>query len=642
MCGIVGFFDGDAASEGSALAARAQRMAETLTHRGPDDQGVWTDPRVGLALGHRRLSIVDLSPEGHQPMVSADERWVITYNGEIYNYLELRDELAARRYPFRGHSDTEVMLAAFQEWGVERAVERFNGMFAFAAWNRSERLLYLVRDRLGEKPLYYGWQGQTFLFGSELKALRAHPAFRAAISPNVLALYLRHNYVPAPHSIYQGIYKLPPASVLVLHPGSRGDEAPRAYWKMAEVLAASEHQVLDVSDEEAIERLDAELRDAVRLRMHADVPVGAFLSGGVDSSTVVALMQQQSSRPVETFTIGSTVEAKDEAVPAAAVARHLGTSHSELYVTPEEARDVIPLLPRLYDEPFADSSEIPTFLVSRLARTKVTVSLSGDGGDEIFAGYERYANVESTWKLVERLPSAGRRWAGDVLRGILERVGGGPGVARNRVIGRVARIAELLSLKSSADCYTSAVSGWKHPTAVVLGSEEPRGSLGLAQEIDTERSFLERMQAWDMLSYLPDDILVKLDRASMGVSLESRIPLLDHRLIELAWRLPERFKVRGRTTKWILRQVLYRYVPPALIERPKRGFGIPVSAWIRGPLREWAEDLLSEGSLKRQGFFNARWIVEAFRQHTVGSHELDTELWTILMFQAWLAEQRAT
>lgn len=650
MCGLVGFLDFSLKTKGNDLNAIATRMADTLRHRGPDDGGAWVDARAGIALGHRRLSIVDLSPEGRQPMHSACGRYAIVFNGEIYNHREIRKELEiqAPEIPpaWRGLSDTEVMLEAIRRWGVEKAVQRFTGMFAFALWDRQERRLYLVRDRLGEKPLYYGWMGKVFLFGSELKALCTHPAFKREINRNALALYLRHNCIPAPYSIYQGINKLPPGTILTVSKLDSTSATPASYWSMREV---AEHGIADPfigSEKEAISQMDHLLRDAVRLQMVADVPLGAFLSGGVDSSVVVALMQAQSGRPIKTFTIGFNEPGYDEAVYAKEVARHLGTDHTECYITSEEAMAVIPKLPTLYDEPFSDSSQIPTYLVSELARRHVTVSLSGDGGDELFAGYNRYFLGRNLWNKIGWMPQPFRNGMARGLTAFSPRAWDrtfdllglfSPFKMKHRTPGdKLHKLSEILPAESPDMMYQGLVSHWKNPAALVLGAHEPPTILTDRGQWADLSDFTLRMMYFDTVTYLPDDILVKVDRAGMGVSLEGRVPFLDHRLVEFAWQVPLSMKVRDGKGKWLLRQVLYRYVPRELIERPKVGFGIPIDTWLRGPLREWGEPLLDERRLKIEGFFKAELIRDKWAEHLSGRRNWQYYLWDILMFQAWL------
>jgi len=608
-------------------------MAGTLDHRGPDDGGCWVDAAAGIALGHRRLAILDLSQEAHQPMLSADRDLVAVFNGEIYNFLDLSRQLESLGHRFHSQSDTEVMLAAFVQWGVKAAVRRFNGMFALAVWQRSTRTLWLVRDRLGKKPLYYGWMGNTFLFASELKALRAHPDFRPEIDRDVVALYLRYGYVPGPYSIYRGISKLPPGAILSISPTDEGAHTqPIPYWTAA--AAASAGRQCRVSDEtEAFSEVETLLRDAVRLRMLSDVPLGAFLSGGIDSTCIVALMQSMTSRPVQTFTIGFREHRFDEAVFARQIANHLETDHTELYVTPSEAMDVIPALPRMFDEPFADSSQIPTFLVSQLARQNVTVSLSGDGGDELFAGYHAYQVNSSFYTRYLRHPYALRSLGAWGVRNLSIR--NQPGLRF-----RAERLSQALSQSTPERVYGSLMSKWQMPEAL-LGDviELDTVFCGNADVVDVD-SFIETMMYLDTVMYLPDDILVKVDRASMAVSLESRCPLLDYRLVEFAWRVPMSMKLRRPDGKWLLRQLAYKHVPRRLLDRPKSGFAIPVGEWLRGPLRGWAERLLDAARLQREGLFQPTPIRQIWTEHVRGAHDWTERLWIILMFEAWLEENR--
>lgn len=648
MCGIAGYF----CSQGIGGDACIRRMIETLHHRGPDDRGVWTNPGAGIALGHARLSILDLSPLGHQPMVSSCGRYVISFNGEIYNYRTLRNEVERLGVTFRGRSDTEVMLACIRQWGVEEATQRFNGMFAFACWDQKERVLYLVRDRLGKKPLYYGWMGKTFLFGSELKALRVHPEFQGEIDREALALYLRYNYVPGPYSIYRDISKLPPGTILTVPDPEKRPLLPVPYWCARAAAEAGQANPFDGTEGEAIAHLDTLLRDAVALRMEADVPLGVFLSGGIDSSTIAALMQAQSTRPAQTFTIGFHENRYNEAVYAKAVAHHLGTAHTELYVTPAEAMGVIPSLPTLYDEPFADASQIPTFLVSQMAREHVTVCLSGDGGDEVFGGYNRYFAGPDIWRKVAWLPMPVRRVFARVLRlprsdqwdrlgfflsPLLERFG-----TQGTFGDKFYKIADVLTMDGPDALYHRLLSQWEHPEQVLLSGREADTILTDKDQWPDLPGFVERMMSLDTITYLPDDILVKVDRASMGVSLECRAPLLDHRIVEFAWRLPLAMKIRRHSGKWLLRQVLHKYVPPELIDRPKAGFGVPIHDWLRGPLREWADSLLDEVRLRKEGFFHPAAIREKWIEHLSGRRNWFNYLWNILMFQAWLSQENAS
>ena len=643
MCGITGFWQSRLDNE-KILTQCVQVMNDALIHRGPDDGGVWVDSQAGLALGNRRLAIIDLSPAGHQPMTSSCERYVITYNGEVYNFAEVRKELEAQGKRFHSHTDTEVILAACAHWGVLAAAQRFIGMFAFALWDRKERSLTLVRDRLGIKPLYYGWCQSTFLFGSELKALRAYPDFASSVDRNSLALFLRHGYIPAPYSIYQNIFKLLPGQVLTL---SHVDAQPtlQPFWSAKDVVEQGQADLCEGDATGLVERLDELLRDAVRLRMIADVPLGAFLSGGVDSSTVVALMQAQSNRPVKTFTIGFHEDSYNEAQHAKQVAQHLGTEHTELYVTPEQAQAVIPQLPRMYDEPFADSSQIPTFLVSKLARQHVTVSLSGDGGDELFGGYNHYSLGRSLWQRLCWLPGSVKALGAKGIRSVspqqwenlFQRLGPlVPEKLRLRLPGdKLHKLADLLGARSPEAMYHQLISLWRAPGEVVIDAQEPLTLLTDDARWAQVPTFTERMMYLDLVTYLPDDILAKVDRASMSVSLEARVPLLDHRVVAFAWRLPLSLKIRNGQSKWLLRQVLYRYVPQGLIERPKMGFGVPIDSWLRGPLRGWADALLDEGRLKHEGFFHLELIRQKWDEHQSGRHDWQYLLWNVLMFQAW-------
>ena len=648
MCGITGFWDQAHQLTEAGLEPIVERMTEQIHHRGPDAGGVWCQATNGIALGFRRLAILDLSPTGHQPMISASGRYVIVFNGEVYNFAEMRAELDARGATFRGTSDTEVMLAALEAWGLEKAVKRFNGMFAIALWDRQEKTLSLIRDRLGIKPLYYGWFGRTLLFGSELKALRAHPAFQAEIDRDALALYLRHNYVPAPHSIYKGVKKLPPGNYLTLHLGDAQKEGEiTPFWSAREVVERGQAEPFRGSDQEAVEAFDSLLRRSIKLRMIADVPLGAFLSGGIDSSTVVAIMQSQSDIPVKTFSIGFNEFGYNEAHHAKAVAQHLGTDHTELYITPEETRDVIPLLPKLFDEPFADSSQIPTYLVSKLARQYVTVSLSGDGGDELLAGYNRYFMANKIWRRIGWLPFTTRKLISRAMLAV-------PSVAWNgifKLAGRLSadfrdfpipddkaqKLADLIAVPSIEAVYLDLVSFWKNPSSIVLGSEEPGTLLMDRSRWANVKTLTEQMMYLDLMTYLPDDILAKVDRASMGVSLEARAPFLDdHEVVEFVSHLPLHMKVRNGAGKWILRQVLYQYVPREMVERPKMGFGVPIDYWLRGPLLDWAEEYLSEDRLKREGFFDPAPIRQKLQEHVSGQRNWQYYLWDILMFQTWL------
>ncbi len=633
MCGIAGFLACGGGQGRSDPDAALRAMSDALAHRGPDDIGAWRDGDSGIWLGFRRLSILDLSQAGHQPMASHCGRYVLAFNGEIYNHLEIRRALAGvRGEAWRGHADSETLLAAVSHWGIKAALTRAVGMFAFAIWDRELRVLTLARDRLGEKPLYYGWQGDHFLFGSELKALKAHPAFRAGIDRDALTLLLRHSYVPAPYSIHSGIRKLEPGMMLQVSAAAR-DPSVESFWSVRAAVEAGRRDPFRGTAVEAVDALESLLAGAIGQQMVADVPLGAFLSGGVDSSAVVALMQAQSSRSVKTFAIGFDERGYDEAVHANAVARHLGTDHTELYVSAEDARAVIPRLPAIYDEPFADSSQIPTFLVAQLARAGVTVSLSGDGGDELFGGYHRYDSLIRLWRLVGWAPGPLRRGLASALK---------PRNPASRIAGKLDAAAAVLAAKRPEEVYHRLVSHWKDPASVVSGSREPPTVLTDRNAWMPLPDLLHRGMYLDQLSYLPGDILAKVDRAAMAVSLETRVPLLDHRVVEFAWRLPVDYLVREGQTKWILRQVLYRHAPRALFERPKQGFGVPIGAWLRGPLRAWAEALLEESRLRREGFFDPGPIRRKWAEHSAGTQNWQAYLWDVLMFQAWLEAQRAS
>ena len=653
MCGFVGYLGGDSSVCVKGGEAVLKQMANKIISRGPDDAGYWFHPDDQIGLGHRRLSIVDLSPAGHQPMHSASGRYVIAFNGEIYNHDKLRAELEleCRELNWRGHSDTETLLACIEVWGIELALQRCIGMFAIALWDIQKKNLILARDRVGEKPLYYGWQSGTLLFGSELKALRLHPAFKTDIDRDALCLYMRHNYIPAPHSIFKGINKLTPGSYLTVSLRQR-DPIVKVYWSGVGACAEGINNRLSGDATEVVDDLDLLLKDAVKQQMMADVPLGAFLSGGVDSSTIVALMQVQSNRPVKTFSIGFHEANYNEAEHAKAVAQHLGTDHTELYVTSKDCLDVIPRLPALYDEPFSDSSQIPTFLVSQMARQHVTVSLSGDGGDELFCGYPRYPGTVNIWNKLSMLPYPLKSFFSTLIKtlpvsswnSILTPFGGIiPGLQsqKNKNIGdRLYKAADVMTNTSILNLYHNMASHWYDPASVVINGVEPSNHNITNIQLKDSLSDVERMMALDLLTYLPDDILCKVDRAAMGVSLETRVPLLDHRVIEYAWRLPMEYKIRDGQTKWALRQVLYNYVPKELIERPKMGFGVPIDSWLRGPLKGWAEDLLSEARLRRDGYFKHEPIRKKWKEHLSGQRNWQYHLWDVLMFNQWLENNK--
>jgi asparagine synthase (glutamine-hydrolysing) len=636
MCGIAGVLN--LTSSRSQLEQNAIAMAESIAYRGPDDHGIWSDLESGIALTHRRLSIVDLSPAGHQPMVSANGRFVVTYNGEIYNYRELRPELVARGTKFRGHSDTEVMVEAFAAYGVEATVKRLIGMFTIGVWDRHERTLTLVRDRLGIKPLYWAKFGGLFLFGSELKALRAHPGWTPRIDRAAVAIFMRHNCIPAPHTIYEGVHKLGPGTILTL--SSNGEPEIGRFWDARAIAQAGLANPLQGDNNELVNRLETLLRDAVSRRMVADVPVGAFLSGGIDSSTVVALMKAANLGPVRTYTIGFDLPGFDEAAHSAVIARHLETDHTELTVTGSEARDVIPQLPNMYDEPFADSSQIPTYLVSKMTRRHVTVALSGDGGDELFGGYNRYQLASGIWRSMSRLPRPLRRAVAGILTSVTpDRWSQAlsilpPGMRPRQVGDKLHKFAAVLCANGGTDLYRQLVTHWD-PKKMVPGVAEPKSILWDSQ-IDQEfPGLLERMQFLDLVTYLPDDILTKVDRASMSVALEARVPLLDHRVVEFAWRIPRSTLMHDGVGKWPLRQVLYRHVPRELVERPKTGFAIPLGEWLRGPLRDWAETLLSENRLRDGGLVSVADVRRSWAEHLSGRRNWQYPLWDVLMLEAW-------
>jgi asparagine synthase (glutamine-hydrolysing) len=638
MCGVTGVLLPPSAS--LDVEALARKMADRIRHRGPDDCGVWTDHESNLGLGHRRLSIVDLSAAGHQPMTSESGRYVIVFNGEIYNYTELRDELDARsgaKVAWRGHSDTEVMLAAVEAWGLRAAVMRFVGMFSIAIWDRYDRILSLVRDRMGEKPLYYGWWNNGFVFASELKAMQELPGFSPTLDRRAISLFMCHGNIPAPWTVYEDFFKLLPGHILTLsaeraHDRTAASIAP--YWSLVDTLKGNRFRG---SPDDALDELDLLLSDAVRSQMVADVPVGAFLSGGIDSSLVVALMQEQSTRPVSTFSVGFGEAEFNEAPHAAAVAAHLGTEHTELTVTADDALAIVPDICRMWDEPFADSSQIPTALLSELTRKHVTVSLSGDGGDELFGGYPRYTEA----LLLERLPQ--KALLERLLRVFPANLTGAVRaiphpLARRVTPKRLKLLAEVLAASNKLDRsnrYMEYFTQARVTRQLVLS--DPRTPYPLLDfELPAWTEDLTAFCAIDAVTYLPDDILVKVDRAAMAVSLETRIPLLDHRVVEFAFSLPDALKIRGGQAKWPLRQLLYRRVPRALVDRPKMGFGIPLAEWLRGPLKAWANDLLSPESVAREGLLDPTRIADLWHQHLSGESDWSYVLWRVLILRSWI------
>ncbi len=642
MCGLTGLWLSSGAS-GEYLSDCAGRMADALVHRGPDDRGVFVDADAGVGLGFRRLQILELTHAGHQPMTSSAGRYTLVFNGEIYNHQELRQELVRTGVRLRGGSDTEVLLEGFAAWGAAATLRRAWGMFAFAVWDRQERELVLARDRMGKKPLYYATSGTGILFASELKALTACPEFRPRVDRDALAAFVRFGYVPGPQSIYEGVSKLSPGMYLRVREGRPAEL--EAYWRAADVAETGQRHRVSMSDTDAVDELEGLVADSVKRRMVADVPLGALLSGGIDSSAVVALMQANSSRAVQTFTIGFHEGAYNEAEAARAVAQHLGTDHTELYVSPEQALAIIPRLPQVYDEPFADSSQIPTLLVCELARRHVTVALSGDGGDELFAGYTRYSWANSIWKALSYLPVTLRPAAARAIGGVRVSTWNGvyshlepalPRAWRQRLPGdKLHKVASVLGAADPDRLYLRLVSSCHTPGDVVIGGTERPTPILDPSFRRAVPDFTERMMLLDQLTYLPDDILVKVDRASMAVGLEARSPLLDHRIVEWAWRLPLSFKQRNGEAKWILRQLLERHVPRRLTDRPKMGFAMPLDVWLRGPLREWAETLLDERRLRAEGFFHPAPIREMWRDHLAGVGNHQSRLWTILTFQSW-------
>lgn len=632
MCGITGFWQ--QLEQQDTFNRTITSMTDSLIHRGPDDGGVWVNEACGLGMGNRRLAIIDLSPAGHMPMVSKCGQYVLAYNGEIYNFMELRQELEADGYRFRSQTDTEAILEGCVRWGVKATLEKLNGMFAFALWDGTSKMLTLARDRMGIKPLYYGWSKQTFIFGSELKAFHHHPDFSKSLNRDVLALYLRYSYIPEPYSIYNNVYKLPPGHYISLNQSTEKAE-PVAYWDIQQVAQQSNGQPFAGNETEAIDAFDTLLKDAVKKRMVADVPLGAFLSGGVDSSAIVSLMQAQSEQPVKTFTIGFQEKGFDESAHAKAVAAHLGTDHTELLVTPEQAQAVIPNLATIYDEPFADVSQIPMYLVSELTRKHVTVSLSGDGGDELFAGYSRYL-----LRKLHRVPSFVRLLGSKTMQSLSTDQWDRLFKPMKQISlpgDKLHKLSEIVDKSSFSEMYRALISNCKSPENCLMGVNEPSSNITNQMQWQTFDDPIKQMMFLDLITYLPGDILTKVDRASMAVSLEARVPMLDHRVVAFAWTIPLQWKIQQKQTKWLLRQMLYRYVPKDLIERPKMGFGVPIGDWLRGPLRDWAEDLLDEHKLKQAGIFRSDAIHVRWHEHLSGKRNWQNHLWDVLMFQAWHA-----
>jgi len=643
MCGIAGFIGNKLPD----LKSVCTRMVSTLHHRGPDFSDVWLDSKSGVALGHSRLSILDLSMAGHQPMKSKCGQFVITFNGEIYNHLEIRKDINISNYgeSWNGHSDTETLLMAISIWGIKKTIQRCVGMFAFALWDIKEKRLYLARDRMGEKPLYYGMQGKAFLFSSELKALKAHPEFQGTINRDTLCLLLRHNTVSNPYSIYQGISKLQPGYILTFNPENK-DIRVDSYWSMKNVVESALKNPFKGTEQQALLELEGVLSSSISNQMISDLPLGAFLSGGIDSSTIVSLMQLQSTNKIKTFSIGFNVKGYDEAIHAKDVAKYLDTDHTELYVSSTEALDAIPLLAEMYDEPFSDSSQIPTYLVSKLAKQKVAVSLSGDGGDELFGGYNRHVWLNSIWKKSRHIPLFFRSLIHYAITSLSPiywnhffQVCSSVFPARYRVSqpgDKMYKLAKVIAAESPEAMYRNMVSHWSNPESIVLGASEPETLLTDSSVLPDLSDIENRMMFLDTITYLTDDILTKVDRASMSVSLETRVPMLDHRVIEFAWSIPLSMKIKNGQGKWLLRQLLYKYVPKKLIDRPKMGFGVPIDNWLRGPLREWAENLLEPSKLQQEGFFNVSAVRKKWDEHISKKRDWQYQLWDILMFQAWL------
>ncbi|NVK18633.1 MAG: asparagine synthase (glutamine-hydrolyzing) [Methylocystaceae bacterium] len=632
MCGIAGLLDLSRSTTTDALSQITRTMTDTLVHRGPDGGDIWIDGETGVGLGHRRLAIIDLSEAGHQPMTSHDGRFVMVYNGEVYNAEDLRPYLLEKGHIFKGHSDSEIIVNGFSEWGVQATIEKLIGMFAIALWDKKERRFYLIRDRLGIKPIYWSNTGKNFLFGSELKALYAHPDCPKSLNRGAIAAYLRHNCIPAPHSIIDGIYKLMPGHMLVRD--FDGSQSITPYWSLEDVV--KNRTSFSGTETEAVDELENLLKDAVKRRMVSDVPLGSFLSGGIDSSLVTALMQAQSDTPVRTFSIGFNEDGYNEAKHAKAVAQHLGTDHTELYITPDEARDVIPKLPDYYDEPFSDSSQIPTYLVSQMTRDHVTVALSGDGGDELFGGYTRYLTAQKHGAKLFGLPKPVRQLSSGFIKSLPPKAWAQlikviPESKRpSHMVDKLYKLANVMA-GSPDDYYRSLVTHWPYPEQVVMGSSEPKGVIWDDNVPTLVPDFVERMQYLDTLTYMQDDILTKVDRASMAVSLEARVPLIDHRVVEFSWCLSEQMKIRNGQGKWALREILYRHVPKDLIERPKMGFGVPLDDWLRGPLKDWAGDLLFQNS----DIFDPVSIQQKWDEHQKGVRNWHYHLWDILMFNSW-------
>ena len=642
MCGITGLYTFDPRPDRARITQEIKKMCDALALRGPDSEGQWIDSEMPLALGHRRLSILDLSPAGAQPMASPCGRYQIVYNGEIYNFLEIKKELAAQGHnePYKGHSDTEILLRAFLHWGVQKTLKSINGMFAIALWDRKTRALYLARDRMGKKPLYIGWSGSALLFASELKSFCAHSDFKRDISRPGLTAFMRFSYVPAPLSIYKDVWQLPAGTMMaldmrMLRAGQNLEPLMEPYWSHKEALQEAQDNNIKNTDQ-AIDEFESLLSECVAERMVADVPLGAFLSGGIDSSMVVALMQKQANLPVKTYTISFDEEGYDEAAQASQIAQHLKTEHHEMKLKAKDALDIVPELSEIYDEPFADASAIPTYLVSRFAREGVTVALSGDGGDEMLGGYNRHVSGPKAWDIGQKIPGNLHKPLSRVIKAIPPQVWSAIRSGRPQFGSHMHKFADSLTVGTQADLYLSLVSKWQKPRECVIdGYEENIPLVNPGSQIEKELSFAEHMMYWDALSYLNGDILTKVDRASMAVSLEARAPLLDTRIYEYVWRLPVELKIREGKGKWLLREVLKRHVPEELFDRPKQGFSVPIETWLRGELKDWAEDLLDEYELKAAGLLDYRGITKMWQEHLKGRGNYGERLWCVLMFQSW-------
>ncbi|GJL85855.1 MAG: asparagine synthetase B [Micavibrio sp.] len=640
MCGITGIYSAKDSQDRQALDRLSSAMTATLSHRGPDGTGTWQDPDLPLVFGHHRLAVLDLSELGHQPMESESGRYVICYNGEVFRYLEIRKELEKSHVTFRGRSDTEVILAAIDHWGLNLALQKIEGMFAFALWDRKDKQLHLVRDRLGKKPLYVGWAGQSLVFTSELKALHTHPDFKPVVNRKALTAFMRYGYTPAPLCIYEGVWSLPAGFRMsicadLISPGSDLENFMESYWHHLRALEEQQQKYVKKSDEETINEFEKLLTTCTKDRMISDVPLGAFLSGGVDSSSVVALMQKISSNPVKTYSIGFEEQGYDEAGHAKKIAAHLGTDHHEHYLSAKDALDVIPKLPDIYDEPFADISQIPTYLISKYARENVTVALSGDGGDEMLGGYNRHFIGPKLWHSMRFMPQPVRRMLASIIGGTSIEKWNSLAPSKPQFGERMHKVGSILGMNTQEDIYQKLISQWDAPADLVIGGSEPLTPLTDPEWQPEDMSFAARMMYWDALSYLSNDILVKVDRASMATSLEIRAPLLDRRIYDYVWTLPENMKIRNGQGKWLLKQVLHRHVPKELFERPKQGFSVPIDSWLRGELRDWAENLLDEKRLDEEGYLNTKIIRDIWEHYLDGHGNHAGQLWTVLMFQAW-------